>query len=111
MSAAVAQAIRGMMDAGFTLEHALLAIECFDQAHQDNRLGSGPRQVPTALRAFILDRDGHRCTYCGGEGVPLQCDHVVPYSRGGATEAENLVAACKPCNVRKKNRTPEEWMR
>ena len=33
--------------------------------------------------------------------------HIVPISKGGATSWMNLVAACKACNNRKANRTPE----
>jgi 5-methylcytosine-specific restriction endonuclease McrA len=35
-------------------------------------------------------------------------DHVVPLSRGGPSEAENLVIACYDCNQRKSNMIPEE---
>jgi hypothetical protein len=33
---------------------------------------------------------------------------VLPKSRGGATDWENIVAACRRCNARKGNRTPRE---
>lgn len=60
------------------------------------------------LRIFI--RDKFRCQYCGKRFQPhlLTLDHILPQSRDGKDEAENLVAACKPCNSRKGNRTPEE---
>ena len=34
--------------------------------------------------------------------------HSLPISRGGRRVWENVVAACKPCNGRKDNRTPQE---
>ncbi len=34
----------------------------------------------------------------------LHIDHVVPVSRGGLTEPENLQTLCAPCNLRKGNR-------
>jgi 5-methylcytosine-specific restriction endonuclease McrA len=34
-------------------------------------------------------------------------EHIVPSSRGGADSWMNLVAACKPCNRMKRDRTPE----
>jgi 5-methylcytosine-specific restriction endonuclease McrA len=58
--------------------------------------------------AAVLARDQHRCRYCGAAERPLAVDHLLPISRGGCAEIDNLVAACKPCNSRKKNRTPEE---
>jgi len=61
-------------------------------------------------RSRILARDRNRCQYCGMKGGPfdLTIDHILPRSRGGRTAAENLCAACFPCNQRKGNRTPEE---
>jgi 5-methylcytosine-specific restriction endonuclease McrA len=53
-----------------------------------------------------MARDGHRCQYCGATADSI--DHVVPRSRGGAHEWENVTAACRPCNLRKRDRTPEE---
>ncbi|MGF1467067.1 MAG: HNH endonuclease [Sandaracinaceae bacterium] len=61
-------------------------------------------------RANVLARDGFACQYCG-ETLPsrdLTLDHVVPRARGGGTTWENTVTACRPCNGRKGNRTPEE---
>ena len=38
----------------------------------------------------------------------LTAEHVLPQSRGGSNRWANLVSACRPCNHRKGNRTPEE---
>ena len=62
------------------------------------------------FRDEVLDRDGHACVYCGSRHLPLQLDHVIPRSRGGADFPENLVACCKPCNTSKGAKTPEEWL-
>ncbi len=58
----------------------------------------------------ILTRDCYRCMYCGqkGTGAELELEHVFPKSRGGKNTWENLVAACRKCNGRKGDRTPEE---
>lgn len=61
------------------------------------------------LRDQIFARDDYTCQYCGVRGVSLQCDHVLPISRGGSNNEENLVTACKSCNQRKHAKTPEEW--
>lgn len=68
-----------------------------------------PRVVPPTRRNVLL-RDGFQCCYCGWEGssAQLTIDHVMPRSRGGRTNWENVVAACAPCNRRKGDRTPEE---
>lgn len=61
-------------------------------------------------RHRILSRDHYRCQYCGkrGSAFDLTLDHILPRSRGGRTVAENLVSACRACNNRKSDRTPEE---
>ena len=61
-------------------------------------------------RLRILMRDKMRCQYCGtrGNAFELTLDHIIPRSRGGSSSPENLCAACKSCNQRKGDRTPEE---
>lgn len=63
------------------------------------------RSVPVTRRA-VFGRDGHQCQYCGGPAESL--DHVQPRSRGGDHSWENVVACCRPCNVKKGDRTPAE---
>lgn len=58
----------------------------------------------------LFRRDDHRCLYCGHQHprTELTRDHVLPTSRGGGDRWENVVAACRRCNMQKDNRTPEE---
>jgi 5-methylcytosine-specific restriction endonuclease McrA len=66
------------------------------------------RRAPLNRRG-IFARDGHRCQYCGGAAESI--DHVIPRSRGGEHTWDNVVAACRPCNVRKRDRLlPETSM-
>ena len=58
-------------------------------------------------RQNIFKRDGGACQYCGNPR-DLTLDHVLPRSRGGKSTWDNLVTACKPCNSRKGDFTPEE---
>jgi hypothetical protein len=58
-------------------------------------------------RQNIFRRDGHRCQYCGTT-EELTLDHVQPKSRGGRSSWDNLTTACKRCNSRKGDYTPEE---
>jgi 5-methylcytosine-specific restriction endonuclease McrA len=57
-------------------------------------------------RRAVFARDGHICQYCGGPADSI--DHIVPRSRGGEHAWENVAAACRPCNLTKRDRTPEE---
>jgi 5-methylcytosine-specific restriction endonuclease McrA len=56
----------------------------------------------------VLVRDRFRCAYCGTRKDRLSIDHIIPKSKGGKTNFENCVAACKTCNLRKGGRTPSE---
>ena len=38
----------------------------------------------------------------------LQFDHVLPHSRGGRTDLDNLVITCGPCNFGRVERALEE---
>lgn len=65
---------------------------------------------PTLSKDMLLRRDKHICAYCAQQfrASQLDLEHIVPKSKGGADSWMNLVAACKACNNRKANRTPEE---
>jgi 5-methylcytosine-specific restriction endonuclease McrA len=71
------------------------------------------RRLPPAdwkfVRSVVFERDGYACTYCGEQRTQLQGDHVVPLCRGGSNAFDNVVAACRPCNQAKGQRSPEEW--
>ena len=66
------------------------------------------RQKVAFNRRNLFRRDDHRCQYCGAPRSDLTLDHVLPRSRGGPTSWENVVACCRACNARKRDRTPEE---
>ena len=68
------------------------------------------RNASGKQRVRILMRDKMKCQYCGAKGTQfeLTLDHIVPHSRGGGDDPANLCAACKPCNQRKGDRTPDE---
>lgn len=61
----------------------------------------------TWSRKKMFERDHYTCQYCDSKG-DITIDHVIPVSRGGKTSFVNCVAACKECNLKKGNRTPEE---
>jgi len=66
-----------------------------------------PYRGVVMTRHNIFKRDGNRCQYCGTHDH-LTLDHVIPKSRGGKTNWDNLATACKRCNSRKGDHTPEE---
>lgn len=59
-----------------------------------------PFRHHTAMsRRAVFLRDSHECQYCGRRADSI--DHIVPRSRGGTHHWENVVAACRACNLRK----------
>lgn len=61
-------------------------------------------------RANIYARDNYTCQYCheSHSTEELTFDHVLPVSRGGPRNWENIVTCCLDCNRKKANQTPEE---
>jgi 5-methylcytosine-specific restriction endonuclease McrA len=60
----------------------------------------------------ILERDHYRCQYCGLDGMAIfenslvmSVDFILPRAVKGKKNPENLVAACRACNVIKGRRT------
>jgi 5-methylcytosine-specific restriction endonuclease McrA len=75
-----------------------------------HRYDRTPRVTVRLTRRNLMFRDAHQCQYCGKRPTlrELNIDHVVPRSRGGNDSWENLVTACRVCNLRKGWKTPEE---
>jgi 5-methylcytosine-specific restriction endonuclease McrA len=75
-----------------------------------HRFERSPRPTVRLTRKNLMLRDGHQCQYCAKRPPvrDLNIDHIVPRSRGGGDSWENLVTACRGCNLRKGWRTPEE---
>jgi 5-methylcytosine-specific restriction endonuclease McrA len=80
---------------------------------------SVPQRRAKWSRRAILNRDRYTCVYCGaelgdkrhGKALTRTCftiDHLIPRSRGGANTWGNTACACRWCNHRKADRTPNE---
>jgi 5-methylcytosine-specific restriction endonuclease McrA len=69
-----------------------------------------PKSAVRFSRQNIYARDKYHCQYCGRKfpSEDLTYDHVLPKSRGGKTEWNNIVTCCMPCNRQKGGRTPGE---
>ncbi|WP_394824339.1 HNH endonuclease [Pendulispora albinea] len=75
-----------------------------------HRYDRTPRLTVRLTRRNLMFRDAHQCQYCGKRPPlrELNIDHVLPRSRGGMDSWENLVTACRVCNLRKGWKTPDE---
>ena len=75
-----------------------------------------PRQEVKFSRQNIYSHYNYTCCYCGKKfpkpsklnKIELNLDHVLPQSRKGHSNWENIVLSCIPCNSKKGDKTPEE---
>lgn len=59
------------------------------------------QRVTEKLRYQVMRRDGFRCQLCGAtqaDGVKLHVDHIIPISKGGTSDIDNLRTLCEICN-------------
>lgn len=73
--------------------------------HELNRIGKA-RKINARLRVKVLTRDRSTCVMCGASPtkdskVHLHIDHIIPWSKGGATILDNLQTLCSNCNIGK----------
>ena len=65
--------------------------------------------LPAEVQQQLLEADNHRCAYCQttqfNSGYPMVVDHIIPLSKGGRTEFDNLCFACHRCNEYKGSTT------
>ena len=65
--------------------------------------------VPAITERFVRERASDRCEYCGlsqvGQEATFHIDHIVPRSRQGPSDPDNLALACVSCSLRKGART------
>ena len=62
-------------------------------------------------KKYLIKRFGNACVYCGYIFKETKMrrptvDHLMPKSRGGTDDLENLVISCEPCNKEKKDQLP-----
>jgi len=62
-----------------------------------------PQSNPNFTRFNVFLRDKFTCQYCGSKNE-LTFDHLLPRSKGGKTDWNNVVTACTCCNVKKGGR-------
>lgn len=64
--------------------------------------------ISSELRLRVSAFSHHRCGYCHTSqliiGPYLEIDHIIPVSRGGTSNEDNLIAACPICNGHKNDR-------
>lgn len=86
---------------GYWLQHSGETLDEWMNAEPVQR--SGPYRKATISRSLskaVFERDMYRCKKCGTH-LDLSVDHIVPESKGGTLDMDNLQTLCRPCNSRK----------
>jgi len=62
--------------------------------------------------ADMIKQQKGKCAYCKKKlSSGYHVDHIHPLSKGGRNDRSNLQITCKPCNLRKHNKEPEDFAR
>lgn len=64
--------------------------------------------IDTHIESLLLTPN-QKCPYCQ-EMNKLSIDHIIPLSKGGTHTEDNIELVCLPCNLRKGNKTKEEFI-
>lgn len=96
-----------------TIESKEESIEKIEKMSQDT---CKREYIPAKLRLEILNESARyvetedayipSCRFCGktSSESTLHIDHIIPCSKGGKTEKENLQVLCSQCNIQKSNK-------
>ena len=61
------------------------------------------KAIAQSLRTKVFERDAYRCKICD-DWHGLAVDHIIPESKGGTLDFDNLQTLCKSCNSKKGNK-------
>ncbi len=68
--------------------------------HIGNREARRRGTIPATIQTEVYQRDKGVCVNCGSR-ESLQFDHIIPFSKGGGDQIENLRLLCRKCNLSK----------
>lgn len=62
--------------------------------------GKKKKKIRGIIRIAVMERDYYRCKHCDTH-KDLTIDHIIPESKGGTLDIENLQTLCRTCNSKK----------
>lgn len=91
----------------FSMETALIrGIVDIDYPNKKTSKTIERSRITNAIRYKVLNRDGFKCKACGSKAgdTQLVVDHIIPISKGGKSNFDNLQALCFTCNSGKSDK-------
>ena len=67
------------------------------------------QRLTSKAKENVLIRDKYECQYCGSHDF-LEVDHIIPISKGGTNQEDNLITACSRCNNLKRDLSLKEFV-
>jgi len=106
----IIERIRGILP----ISNVVIEVAAFDTQKIQNPEITGVEYqqgelVGYKIREYLLEKWKRKCAYCGEKDIPLEIEHIIPKSRGGSSRISNLTISCNKCNLKKGNKTAEEF--
>lgn len=75
----------------------------YEHARRSRKSASGGSYTVVEWKGLVAHY-GNKCLCCGRSDVALTVDHVVPVSKGGTSNIDNLQPLCLSCNSKKQDK-------
>lgn len=82
----------------------------FDKVISRNHRNRTSWDLDPVLVKLVYEYYDYICVYCGKRGGKLSLEHILPVSRGGTDDFNNLAVACRRCNPKKGKKTLLEFL-
>lgn len=79
-------------------------------ARQNRRAKERGGKLSLGLQGRLWALQRGRCAVCRGRMTSFHLDHVIPLALGGPNVDQNIQLLCPPCNIRKRDIHPVEFM-
>jgi len=80
------------------------------QAYRTRKSGGGGKHTRAQVRNLLVSQK-YLCVVCRVNiKETYHADHIVPVSKGGSSNIDNIQLLCPECNVKKSNKDPMEFM-
>ncbi|MBM4136887.1 MAG: HNH endonuclease [Nitrospira sp.] len=74
------------------------------------KLRNGELSISGTIREWEREQElPQECVFCGSR-TDLTTDHLIPCNRGGDDSSDNLVLACRLCNISRGDKGIFEWL-